>query len=433
MVENTPNVYLYKVITEPNPIMAVAEDVNNSIFSGSINGEIEDTQQGRIGDCWLLTYFNGLRDTKWGKKLIKDAIRPDGNDGAIVTFRGSRGEQKEFQIPIDEIIKAKEKGIYSSGDDDMLIMEIAVEKYLIKYGELYEDRDQNIGTATGEAITGNGLKAKDFVELLSGKQTKSHYSSYAFADSFEDYEKINKEQMRLLNEFEKHPNEYMGVISFRGDSLDGVMYSEHAYQIKKIVTRGQDKYAIIVNPWDSGKTEEIAIDKLLYNTSMICITENPDAKPNQKLNTDIEIMSNNADTIIEMLQNAKTGNVKDTDIEKLKTLAQTANADNIKDIFKSDFEIKFIIRSLDYIKRGWGNGEAKKELIAPLVDAYCEYAKNEGVSEEIINNVKSSCHEELDALLYTNEKVIVENLTVLFNEIAEANKNPLKKLFKFMK
>lgn len=57
----------------------------------------------------------------------------------------------------------------------MIAMELAVEKYLIKFGHLYETRKQNIGTESGQAITGNGLSGSEFVELLSGKQTNTHY------------------------------------------------------------------------------------------------------------------------------------------------------------------------------------------------------------------------------------------------------------------
>lgn len=57
-------------------------------------------------------------------------------------LREQKANKKEFHISVNEIIKARESGIYSSGDDDMIAMELAVEKYLIKFGHLYETRKQ---------------------------------------------------------------------------------------------------------------------------------------------------------------------------------------------------------------------------------------------------------------------------------------------------
>ncbi len=69
----------------------------------------------------------------------------------------------------------------------------------------------------------------------------------------------------------------------------------------------------------------------------------------------------------------------------------------------------------------------KKELIAPIVDAYCKYAQNVGVDSQIIQEVKNACYKELDATLYTNEKTIIENLEKLYDCIEEI-KNPVLKI-----
>ena len=49
------------------------------------------------------------------------------------------------------------------------------------------------------------------------------------------------------------------------------------------------------------------------------------------------------------------------------------------------------------------------------MDDYCEYAAKKGVEEDIIKDVKTACYKELDALLYTDEKVIIEKLQILFD------------------
>ncbi len=104
-----------------------------------------------------------------------------------------------------------------------------------------------------------------------------------------------------------------------------------------------------------------------------------------------------------------------------KAVIQETNADNIKELFTNKAAITAFIKSLDALKWGQGNGKEKKELIAPLVDAYCEYAKKEGGAEDIINDVKHGCYKEFDATFYTNEDVIIEKLHLLFDEIEKQN------------
>ena len=115
-------------------------------------------------------------------------------------------------------------------------------------------------------------------------------------------------------------------------------------------------------------------------------------------------------------------------LNKVKKTIEAVNSENIKDLFSDKNTISFIINCFDLIKHGWGNGKEKKELIAPLVDDYCEYAAKKGVEEDIIKDVKTACYKELDALLYTDEKVIIEKLQILFDKIKEKD-NWLLKFF----
>lgn len=431
MVKINKNQSVYETFVTNNT-KVTQHRFQNSVWETSINGEIEDTKQGDAGDCWLLTHINGLRDTKWGKKLIKNAIKPDGAGGAVITFKGAKGEQKEFHISVNEIIKARESGIYSSGDDDMIAMELAVEKYLIKFGHLYEDRKQDIGTESGKAITGNGLSGSEFVELLSGKQTNTHYALPPQSNFMDEGKRSYNEKLRMLTEVEKHPGEYLVEVSFQGNSIDGVMHGQHAYQVKKVITEGGKKYAILVNPWNSSENIQMELDKLIYYSDLLSITENPDAKPNPNLRSDLEKDTDDKQLLIDMLdelvQKVRDGKIKDTDLNKVKKAIEAVNSENIKDLFSDKNTISFIINCFDLIKHGWGNGKEKKELIAPLVDDYCEYAAKKGVEEDIIKDVKTACYKELDALLYTDEKVIIEKLQILFDKIKEKD----NWLFNFM-
>lgn len=71
------------------------------------------------------------------------------------------------------------------------------------------------------------------------------------------------------------------------------------------------------------------------------------------------------------------------------------------------------IRFLDEYKSGWGKGKEKKQLILPIINALAEKAKEVGVDNKTITEFKTKCNKELDAIFYTDEKVIqkeVDNL-----------------------
>ena len=122
--------------------------------------------------------------------------------------------------------------------------------------------------------------------------------------------------------------------------------------------------------------------------------------------------------------------IKKLEIDKVKYLIELVDENNIEDLFQIKDLIYYVITVLDFLKSGWGNGKEKKALIAPLVDSYCKHAKKQGVPEDIIQKIKTDCYKELDATLYTNEKAIIENLQMLFDEIEKAKENnPLNKIF----
>lgn len=93
------------------------------------NGMIEPTKQGENAiDCWLLSGLNALNQISWGKKAIKDAIRPDGEGRVYITFIGSPIEQKTFHVTVEDLYNASQSDKYSKGDDDVLAIEVATEK-----------------------------------------------------------------------------------------------------------------------------------------------------------------------------------------------------------------------------------------------------------------------------------------------------------------
>lgn len=419
------NLYNAKTI---NALQVQKNNYKNSIWETNINGEIEDTKQGGTGDCWLLTHLNCLRDTVWGKKMIKNAIKSDGNGGATITFKGAKTSIKEFHISAEEIVKARESGKYSNGDDDVIAMELAVEKYL----KIYRNQPDK---QAGEAIDGNGLNIAEFVELLSGEKSNLYFVLLPESNNYAEAERLHNEKLRMLEEIEKHPGEYAVTVGFQGDSLDGVMIGRHAYQLQKVVTKNGQKYVVLVNPHNSSEKIEMEIEKFILYSSEFIIADRPGSKRNNYLKSDDERQSDFIrllPSVLESLANINdVGDIQDSEYDKFKDLSELVDENNIKDLFVYKNVIYLLITVCDRLKSGWGNGKEKKALIAPFVDAYCKYAKKCNVPEDIIKDVKTSCYKELDAMFYTNQKIIIEKLELLFDEIEKAkSNNPLLKKLK---
>ena len=69
-----------------------------------------------------------------------------------------------------------------------------------------------------------------------------------------------------------------------------------------------------------------------------------------------------------------------------------------------------LIEKLDKYQSGLGSGNRKKALIAPIIDALVEKAKESKVQPDKIDDFKRNCYNELNAVFYTDEKVIISEV-----------------------
>ena len=146
----------------------------------NVDGNIDDFYQGGTGDCWLLCALKSLSATPEGRQLIKSQIRwADDYSSVTVYFAGA---DKYITISAEEIIEAKQEGRLSSGDEDVLVIELAMEKI---YGDINGDNESTfwdyfIGEKsidTGKP-KGNRSGIRDWLNrIFDAKRSGKHFAA----------------------------------------------------------------------------------------------------------------------------------------------------------------------------------------------------------------------------------------------------------------
>lgn len=237
-----------------------AEATGNPNAQGTdLDGYIDaSAQSGYTGDCWLLTGLNSMSYSEAGRQAIKDAMtfNPDGS--VTVNFKGVG---VSYTITAEQIAAANKNARYSSGDDDVLVFEMAMEQLRNDIGAGKIKFDVNSPYYVGDTSTGrNGQSSIDggYVEqvwyLLTGKlanQTSNPEQVKQYLEQFEQ----NPDSMAMSCSFKGGQGDTNGFVVTDANGNPVKLYYSHAYAVKSV---DGDKVTI-VNPWDS--TQEIVLDK----------------------------------------------------------------------------------------------------------------------------------------------------------------------------
>lgn len=309
-------------------------DLNSLQGNVSINGKIENSEQGELGDCFFLAQINALSDTDFGKEAIKNSII-DNNDGTYTVKL--KGANKKFTISKQEILYAKTltnngKNTYSKGDDDMVLLELAFERYfnqtnefidddfikeskqeLLKTknskGEVFECRTQiSYGGFGGDFANYNS--GTDIAFLLTGKQ------------SFKGFplDKDNKDTINAILKLKASNKNNIAITFGLGELKDSSnnkvakeykdFYSDrHLSHIKSVALDDNENITsvTITNPWDNNKTITLPYEKFM--NEWISKTKDNDmwiTSNSKEVNTQIEELSkNNAQKFSENLKSQK--------------------------------------------------------------------------------------------------------------------------------
>ena len=253
-----------------------------------INGQIEYTEQGEVGDCWLLSQINAFSDTDFGKEALKNAIKVNDDGSYSVVMKGS---DETFTFSKEELIEAVNSGKYAYGDADMVLLELAFERHydlaLKKAKETmseeelksYLDEESSIDGGHGK-YSDNPLKNKDLYFLLSGNKNSVSEACY-----FQEALKLKAE----------NPSNVAITIGSNYDIETGEEFDSeggsHAYSIKEVHLdeNGNITSVDLINPWQNDKIINIKgndINKYIKKFNMYSNdTELSQKFKNEKLNT----------------------------------------------------------------------------------------------------------------------------------------------------
>ena len=269
----------------------------NSMDFDTVDGIIGNFKQGKIADCYILSALISLANTEIGAEILKNNIKNIANNSYEVTLPGAEIVNNNYKlenkksfitgkyiITSSEIENARKSGKYSSGDLDVLIYELAFEKYreeVLKTKEINKQKSEygQAGQYTGDGTfldPLNGGNSHDAIFILTGKKSKNYKISsedvlpypkgYIQSSKTNTIETtLNKRGVEnLLDKFEKNPRRYAISFSLRLD--DG---GRHAVSLTKI--RGNRIY--FSNPWNTEKEFSLAKDDLFKYAYNVIISD----------------------------------------------------------------------------------------------------------------------------------------------------------------
>ncbi|MBR1775842.1 hypothetical protein IJ750_02045 [bacterium] len=426
-----------KVNTKKQPALRQVNQNATKVFQQTIGTEYNQTtiirnfRQGNVNDCALLIQIYGLNRTSWGKEILKEHIKPDGMGGYIIYLNGAPTTQKTFRVSVEEIakiredqkklpdsktynmnsIKGKEKydneyarlHKYSTGDDKLLVIEVAIEKCFAQMNRTLNN-------------------VPDIINLFDSEYKNQYIPIWSGADA-----------KGILEDFKNNNDKYIMQISFKNGNSIG-LESNHAYGIKRIETdRKGHTIIVLTNPWDSSKEIKKSAYEIITNAATLIVWK--DSKTGNKSKThNTEKCDFTKQEEHEKCRNENTVNIENQkrqffqELNKiLDTKDKQEKLSKLKNFFKNKDEsyvlmmlydnISSIITKIDKSEWGWGKGKNKKELISVLIEYVAEKAKEIGIKGSKIYEFEQKCKKELDTIFYIDEKVIISAFKSILKDL----------------
>ncbi len=236
-------------------------------FKYNIDGVIDDIYQRNVGDCWYLSAVNSLKSTESGRQMIQDSITKNDDGSVTVTLKGVN---KSYTYTPEQICSRQyltTDKLYSKGDDDMALFEMAMADCRI---EMLEEKNEEYikkfnlqKTKITDPLTGGGHKEGIF--CLTGVDAESKHK--------------NEDKQDFINKKLKEPKRYALVCNFQqSDDLFGYSVQEpsktkivknHTYSISRVT----EDTVYVVNPWNSSEELAYPKEKFLKNSKVITLAD----------------------------------------------------------------------------------------------------------------------------------------------------------------
>jgi len=234
-----------------------SKDDTDNIETGvkTRNKQIDNYKQNSVQDCWFLSALSALSSTEKGSEIIKDSIKYTDN-GYEITFKGLG---QTYTVTNKEIAEAKSQTeddntkTHTEGDDDVIAMELALEK-LSEYLEQNKiNVEGNSGSLKSEDIL-NG-NSPDFAMKILGVDTDTKTEIMTSSE----FNKLLQNDEEYLN------NEIMGIFcsysnttttDSEGNTI--TLNKMHTYAIQSISK--ENSTVTLINPWDTTEKLTLSID-----------------------------------------------------------------------------------------------------------------------------------------------------------------------------
>ena len=240
------------------------------------DGMIGEFKQGASGDCWLLSGLRALSTSPIGVDIIKNSITKNDDGSVSVQFKGLNSSytitEEEFNRATQSFVTSPDgvkERVYSNGDADVLVFELAAEKLRtdIRDGKfddanvpnyaktLVNKKDPIGGGKSGQLfylLTGNevcGILGQDIVTpdgKILCKNNKDKFSEF-----FERYSNDNKKYAAGFNVANK-----VSIQDITGKEIR--LVPNHEYTIEGTMERN----LIISNPHNSARKIIIPAENL---------------------------------------------------------------------------------------------------------------------------------------------------------------------------
>ena len=202
--------------------------------------------QGNTGDCVLISGIYAFASDDKGAQLLKDSITINkGNDGEIESYTVEfKGIGESYTITAKELKKATKFKLgralgnmaeYSSGDDDMALLELAYKKCA------NESKNEKLHFDKSERKKLNGVNPSNLFYMLSGTKP-TYYSPKGIIEELESGS-LSSDTVAQIG-FDKAQK----VKDINGDKIK--LVGRHAYSISEI----NDETVTLLNPWNTGES-----------------------------------------------------------------------------------------------------------------------------------------------------------------------------------